>query len=137
MLGIHQNAAKDGTASWEEFDSGLRADHSQHEMEYTPDVYDAHRILDWSAELEGVQRKVGTWEHVDMSVTEMVHHIPTPLNDRVFPVLVVTARKAEEFNVIQIPVDTSGMPNAKYNSKGKITTGSKCTFHSTATSSLL
>ncbi|KAK4541705.1 hypothetical protein LTR36_007414 [Oleoguttula mirabilis] len=128
---VHENAAKEGTASWEEFDQGLRAEHSLHEMEYTPDVQDAHQVLSWDDEIESVSegRRVGAWEDVSACVMEMVHHIPPPLNDRVFPVLVITAKKAEEFIVVQIPVDTTHMPAAKYpsyNSKGgggKITPG--------------
>lgn len=120
---VHENAAKEGTASWEEFDGGLRKEHSQHEMEYTPDVQDARQVLGWDDEIGklGGHRRVGAWEDVSMCIMEMVHHIPPPLNDRVFPVLVITAKKSEEFMVVQIPVDTTGMPAAKYpsyNGKG-------------------
>ncbi|KAK3062346.1 hypothetical protein LTR53_019414, partial [Teratosphaeriaceae sp. CCFEE 6253] len=96
---VHENAAKEGTASWEEFDRGLRADHSQHEMEYTPDVKDAHTVLRWDEDLEAVERKIGAWEDVDMSIVEMLHNIPPPLNNRVFPELIITAKKAEMFMV--------------------------------------
>ncbi|KAK3644425.1 hypothetical protein LTR56_009677 [Elasticomyces elasticus] len=113
---VHENAAKEGTASWEEFDRGLRADHSQHEMEYTPDVQDAHLVLTWDEALEGTERKIGAWQDVSMSIVEMVHHIPPPLNDRVFPELVVTAKRDGELLVVQIPVDTKGMPRTAYNS---------------------
>lgn len=68
---IHENAAKPGTASWEEFDHGLRVDHSQHEKEYTPDVLDAHNVLDWSSELAGCDKKIGEWKEVEMSVMEV------------------------------------------------------------------
>ncbi|KAK5111022.1 hypothetical protein LTR62_005397 [Meristemomyces frigidus] len=111
---VHENVAKDGTASWEEFDQGLRANHSQHEMEYTPDVKDAHRILDWNNELGAVGRRVGTWEDVEMGIVEMYHHIPPPLNDRVFPVLIITAKATQDFLVVQIPVDTASIIGAKY-----------------------
>jgi len=126
---IHENAPKDGTASWEEFDGGLRASHSQHEMDYTPDVYDAHEVLDWNSELDSIKRTVGGWQDVQLSIMEMVHHIPPPLDDRVFPELVLTAKKAEEFIVIQIPVDTTGVMSAKYNNKGgKMTAGMYCSI---------
>jgi len=123
---IHENAAKDGTASWEEFDSGLRADHSQHEMDYTPGVRDAHRVLDWSSALAELQGKIGAWEDVGMYIVEMVHKIPSPLNDRAFPELVITAKKNEEFLVVQIPVDTNGLQNAKYNGQPKVQTAMYC-----------
>ncbi|KAK1068005.1 hypothetical protein LTR74_005905 [Friedmanniomyces endolithicus] len=113
---VHENAAKEGTASREEFDRGLRADHSQHEMEYTPDVQDAHLVLSWHEAMDSFGQRVGTWEDVGMSVVEMVHHIPPPLNDRVFPELVITASKAGELLVVQIPVEIKGMQGAAYNS---------------------
>ena len=44
----HVDRAEAGTASWEEFVEGLLREHSVHEMEYTPDVYDARKVLDLS-----------------------------------------------------------------------------------------
>lgn len=124
---LHENKAEEGTAEWEEFDAGLRVDHSQNEMSYTPDVQDAHEVMSWDAELEKVGRKVeGGWEDVHASVMEMVHKIPAPLNNRVFPVLVMTAKKvspAPTFLVVQIPVATQGLPNAKYHNVPKMTGG--------------
>ncbi|KAK5132604.1 hypothetical protein LTR08_008803 [Meristemomyces frigidus] len=126
---VHENAARQGTASWDEFEGGLRVEHSRHEMDYTPDVYDAHEVLSWDSHLEQMTegRRLGAWEDVSACVMEMVHHIPPPLDDRVFPVMVITARKTEpvqEFIVVQIPVDTTDMPSAKYKSRGgKVTTG--------------
>lgn len=38
---------KKGTASWTEFEAGLRTDHAKHEMEYTPSVADVQRLLEW------------------------------------------------------------------------------------------
>src|SRR5436309_3332946 len=39
---------KKGSASWEEFVFGLRDQHSKHEYDFTPTLYDAHHILDWN-----------------------------------------------------------------------------------------
>nr|POE98813.1 hypothetical protein CFP56_79357 [Quercus suber] len=128
---VHDNAAQTGTASWSEFDNGLRLKHSLNERDYTPDVYEAHCALDWAGELAKVGGTVGEWEQVEMKVMEMVHSIPTPLNDRVFAELVITAvRKGrEEFVVVQIPVDTREVKDAKYpngsEGKGK-TSGMYC-----------
>ena len=48
----------------------------------------------------------------------MAHHIPPPLNNRVFPVVVVTARSTPSvkpsFLVVQIPVDIVKVPQALY-----------------------
>lgn len=140
---LHANKAEDETASWEEFDNGLRVNHSQHEMEYTPSVEDAHEVMNWDAELENHGRKIGEWEDVHTSVMEMRHKVPAPLNNRVFPVLVVTGKKAatpageggaapgrpgDSFTVVQIPVATQSLPNAKYHNAPKITGGLYCSI---------
>ncbi|KAK6438127.1 hypothetical protein LTR95_005672 [Oleoguttula sp. CCFEE 5521] len=127
---IHENAAKDGTATWEEFDFGLRVDHSVHEMEYTPDVKEAHLCIDWAEELRKVNGRVGDWEDVQMEIREMLHQLPTPLEKRVFPVLIVTARRRQELLVVQMPVGTKGLPleaeggvGVKYHNVPKVTGG--------------
>jgi len=122
---IHENASKTGTATWAEADAGLRKDHSVHEMEYTPDVKDAHLVLNWSEELAQVNGEVGGWKDVQAEVREMVHHIPPPLNNRVFTVMVVTALRKDErqFLVVQMPVEGKGLPGTKYFQQPKITPG--------------
>jgi hypothetical protein len=139
---LHENKAENETASWEEFNYGLRVDHSQHEMDYTPDVVDAHEVMNWDEQLESSGRKVGgsdgseQWEDVHASIMEMVHKIPAPLNKRVFPVLVITAVKSNppspqpgaSFLVVQIPVATQGLPGAKYHDVPKVTGGVYCSI---------
>lgn len=125
---IHENAAKAGTASWGEFDGTLRENHSQHEKDYTPDVLDAHEVLDWKHDLESLQRMVAGWSEVNMTLIEMVHNIPFPLNNRVFRVLVITAKKEQEFCVVQIPVDLTNVPGNKYNKDPKVTPGTYCSI---------
>lgn len=44
---IHEARREEGTADWNEFVSGLFEGHSVNEKEYTPDVFDARKILDW------------------------------------------------------------------------------------------
>lgn len=122
----HENKEEDGTASWEEFDFALRVDHSQHERAYTPDVLDAHVVLDYSAQLqtsEGGGRVEGGWEDVSVQVMEMLHHIPSPLNNRVFTVLVITGKRGREFLTVQIPVETRHLPGLKYVADGSVTAG--------------
>ena len=138
---LHVNKAENETASWEEFDNGLRVDHSLHEMEYTPTVEDAHEAMNWDEELEKNGRKIGEWDDVHASVMEMRHKVPAPLNNRVFPVVVITGKKAaapaegsdqgipgDSFTVVQIPVATQGLPNAKYHNAPKITAGLYCSI---------
>ena len=45
----------------------------------------------------------------------MCHELPAMLSNRVFPVLVVTAKKGKHsFVIVQIPVDISGLETAMY-----------------------
>ncbi|EME48638.1 hypothetical protein DOTSEDRAFT_67621 [Dothistroma septosporum NZE10] len=125
---VHENAAKAGTASWEEFDGTLRENHSQHEKDYTPDVIDAHEVLNWQTDVEDLQRTVAGWNEVNVTLTEMLHNIPFPLNNRVFGVLVITAKKEQEFHVVQIPVDLTNIPGNKYNEDTKVTPGMYCSI---------
>jgi len=122
---IHENAAKPGTASWDEFDRGTRANHCEREDDYTPDVLDAHLVFDWSDELGKLGKKVGEWEDVGAEVREMCHRIPPPLDDRVFTVLCIWAKRParDDWLVVQLPVDASGLPGVKYQDRPKITTG--------------
>lgn len=31
-------------------DEGLRVEHNEHERDYTPDIFDTYKVLDWDAE---------------------------------------------------------------------------------------
>lgn len=124
----HRDAAEAGTASWQEFDDALRENHSQHEKDYTPDVVDAHEVLDWDDELESIQRTWAGWTKINVNLMEMVRKIPFPLNNRVFRVMVITAKKDSEFYVVQIPVDLSNVPGNKYNKDSKVTPGMYCSI---------
>jgi hypothetical protein len=122
---IHENAAKTGTASWEEFDRGTRANHCEREDDYTPDVLDAHLVFGWSGELGKLDKKVGEWEDVGAEVREMIHNIPPPLNDRAFTVMCIWAKRParNDWLVVQLPVDPRGLPGTKYADRPKITAG--------------
>ena len=123
----HENQAEGGTATWEEFEHALRESHSEHERDYTPDVLDAHVVLDYGPLLEEGGRRVdGGWEAVDARVMEMQHHIPSPLQNRVFTVLVISARRSSgpgEFLTVQVPVETRHLPHTKYAGDSKLTPG--------------
>jgi Protein of unknown function (DUF3074) len=60
---------KKGSASWDEFVFGLRDEHSKHECEFTPTLYDAHHILDWNEEIRILEneRKLAPYSHATMS----------------------------------------------------------------------
>ncbi|MCJ1477976.1 hypothetical protein MMC13_006651 [Lambiella insularis] len=110
----HAPRAEPGTASWAEFDEGLRVGHSEKERMYTPDVYDSYRVLGWEGEMSGV--RVQGFEEVEMSLYEMCHELPAPLKPRVFSVVVVTAKTAGEEGllVVQVPVDAAALGEAMY-----------------------
>lgn len=62
---VHEDLAEPGTASFEEFVSGLRDNHTENEMKYTPSVSDVERILEWDCGKDG---EVGNgWKDVKMA----------------------------------------------------------------------
>ena len=63
----HIHKTETGTATWEEFDGGLRVQHSEHEREYTPDVFDSFKVLDWDAETDALGDELGEYKDVKMS----------------------------------------------------------------------
>ena len=109
----HANHCEEGTAQFDEFDYGLRHDHSKHEQDYTPDVFDSYKVLDWD---DQIQQAVASGSSVDkygdisMSIIEMCHKLPAMLSNRVFSVVVITAKIGKDsFIVVQIPVDISNL----------------------------
>lgn len=63
----HANQSQQGTASLAEFELALLVDHSEHEQEYTPDVYDARHVLTWDAETMSTGLGTGeAYSHVRM-----------------------------------------------------------------------
>lgn len=137
----HANRSLKGSANFSEFDFALRADHSQHEREYTPDVFDNFKVLEWVLGPTPYNLAIGSYRHITMGskyfprfpvysilhlagimlkldrslVYEMCHKLPFPLAPRVFPVLVITAETGvAEFVVVQIPVNLESLPEAFY-----------------------
>jgi hypothetical protein len=68
----HQDKTEDGTATFEEFATGLRDDHSEHEREYTPNVYDSFKVLDWDEETAAEGFTIEGYSMVTMSSTSLV-----------------------------------------------------------------
>lgn len=62
---IHANAAQRGTATWAEFEDGLRENHSENEMAYTPSVAAVEHLLQWPV----LGEVKGGWTGVDMHGT--------------------------------------------------------------------
>lgn len=61
------SSAAPGTASWSEFEAGLRVDHAEHEMEYTPSVAGVERLLEWRGDEIG-EMEVGGVVFRDINV---------------------------------------------------------------------
>ena len=128
----HANHDEPGTANFSELDYGLRHDHSEHEMSYTPDVYDCYEVLNWDSEIErelekggSIKVDTGIYTEVHMSIREMCHKLPPPLLNRVFSVLVITAKgpQAHSFLVVQMPVDISNVTSAMYSNNRNLNEG--------------
>jgi hypothetical protein len=52
-----------GEVSWEEFEAGLCDEHSKHEADYTPDVYDVREVCKW--DLGG--EEIDEWRDVELT----------------------------------------------------------------------
>jgi hypothetical protein len=65
---VHEDAPKHGTTTFEEMVHGLMRDHSKNEMEYTPDVYDAYKVLDWTEEIARLQSERGLQGYREMAM---------------------------------------------------------------------
>ncbi|EME87950.1 uncharacterized protein MYCFIDRAFT_75783 [Pseudocercospora fijiensis CIRAD86] len=109
---LHENKAEPGTATFDEFDNGLRENHSKNEQEYTPGLVEVHELLNYKALLEGKGRTAGRWQDVDLYLMQMRHKVPSPLKNRVFTVVVAAGKIENEFVDVQIPVELPN--NAKY-----------------------
>ncbi|KAL8675333.1 MAG: hypothetical protein Q9168_000290 [Polycauliona sp. 1 TL-2023] len=123
----HANQQADHTAQFFEFDHGLRIRHCEHEGEYTPEIYDTYRVLDWeiSDALARVESGFTDYQNITMSIFEMCHKLPFPLSTRVFSVLVITATTGrEDFIVVQLPVEIDTLKEAFYSNGRNITEGS-------------
>ncbi|EXJ79116.1 hypothetical protein A1O3_08617 [Capronia epimyces CBS 606.96] len=111
-----KDATQPGHASWDEFVYGLRDNHSKHEADFTPTLYDAHRVADWTDMLHQAQVQetlmAKGYTACSLGVFEMCHAIPPPLSPRCFAVVVATANLDEDsFIAVTVPVDltsTSG-----------------------------
>lgn len=116
----HDNAAREGTASWEEFEEGVGEEGMGVEGEKQ------HVVLDWGKELDAeTGAGVGEWEDVQAGIREEVVKMPAVVDDRVFTVLVVSARREGEVLVVKVPVEGAGLPGSKYHVAAGVTPGQR------------
>ncbi|KAI1368804.1 hypothetical protein F5Y08DRAFT_294883 [Xylaria arbuscula] len=124
-LSVHEDAAKKGTASWDEFEHSFRLEHAKTEMAFTPNVIAANEAQRWDC--AGIELEEGgqLWDRFQFVVEEMRHKIGRPfLKDRTFPVLQVSCAVKEgtgapEFVVVSIPVPDFGTSDKASLSKEK------------------
>ncbi|KAF2090839.1 hypothetical protein K490DRAFT_53776 [Saccharata proteae CBS 121410] len=111
---VHKSDRADGTVDSAELYFALKTDHSEHEFDYTPDVFDAHKVCDWNDLITVRNGFDGGYSEVTMAIYEMCHKIPFPCANRVFSTLVITAQTSvlRDFVVAQLPVDLTDFPDA-------------------------
>ncbi|KAI0523856.1 hypothetical protein F5B22DRAFT_592282 [Xylaria bambusicola] len=110
-LSVHEDAAKKGTASWDEFEHSFRLEHAKTEMAFTPNVIAANEAQRWDC--AGIELEEGgqSWDRFQLVVEEMRHKVGRPfLKDRTFPVLQLSCAVKDgtgaspEFVIVSIPV---------------------------------
>lgn len=107
------NGCREGAVGWGEVVRGLFGG----EVE-GGDVKDRGVLVEWE---EGVGVK--GWEEVRAGVCEVVCGMPALVDDRVFPVFEVRARREGEVVVLRVPVEAEGLPGAKHVGKDGVTVG--------------
>ena len=76
----HANRDLKGTASYSEFDFALRVDHSQHEREYTPDVFDDFKVLEWDLGSTPYELVIDKYRHITMGSEHfLISPAPSPV----------------------------------------------------------
>ena len=63
---IHANQNLKGSANFDELDFALRHDHSRHEREYTPDVFDDFKVLEWDFSDMPTGLAIEEYRHITM-----------------------------------------------------------------------
>ncbi|KAH0543488.1 hypothetical protein FGG08_002156 [Glutinoglossum americanum] len=104
---VHENLKGEGTASFGEFEEGLKENHAENEAEYTPGIKWVRKLVAW----EGAGDR---WADVSMSIYEICHGLPPGLSSRIFPILLIAAKTSpSEFLVISLPLkDTHLLPES-------------------------
>lgn len=62
----HSNQKQNGTADFQEFNYGIRIDHSEHERDYSPNVCDAVKIVEWDLSDES-KKALGNYSEPQMT----------------------------------------------------------------------
>ncbi|KAJ5806235.1 uncharacterized protein N7503_003837 [Penicillium pulvis] len=116
----HVDAEAKGTASWSEFETGLRSNHAEHEMDYTPSVTGVERLLQWSRNETGEVEVDGlVFKDVDVEINLITHtfHPGALIAPRSFISLTISAAydnpqlaqgaPSKGFVTVQIPLQSN------------------------------
>ncbi|KAL5364641.1 hypothetical protein BJX96DRAFT_137725 [Aspergillus floccosus] len=101
---VHEDAPVVGSAAWDEFRAGLRVNHVQNEMDYTPSVSAVDTLMVWP------EVDVDGWRGVEMQVNLITHtfHPTALIAPRTFLVLAISADRDRDgegsFVTVQIPL---------------------------------
>ena len=71
-LSLHPNRREEGTADFEELDEAVRIEHNEHEREYTSNIFDSYRVLDWDRETLALGQ-LDTFEDIQMRSKSPLH----------------------------------------------------------------
>ena len=61
----HVNKKGEGTLDWPELDHAVRVEHNEHEREYTGEIFDSYKVLDWDGETTSLGQ-VENYEDIKM-----------------------------------------------------------------------
>ncbi|KAL6869274.1 hypothetical protein ACO1O0_000598 [Amphichorda felina] len=101
---VHDDSARAGTASWDEWVRCFKASHAETERAFTPSVLSTRADREWDCRGVEVDLDGETWGDWTLKLEESVHKMPAPLRNRVFPVLQATTSVLgkQRFLVVQI-----------------------------------
>lgn len=116
---VHEDAAKNGTATWDEFVKSFKQEHAETEKNFTPNIESTHLFQQWDCSGIEIEIDGDTWVDWTLKFEESVHKLPAPLTKRVFPVVQATAsaKGRKDFLVVQVLVE--GGPESE-GSKGAL-----------------
>ncbi|CAK7222904.1 hypothetical protein SCUCBS95973_004994 [Sporothrix curviconia] len=122
---FHHNECSAGTGAWEEFSVRMKNMHVETEKDMTPTVPSAQKLFSWVAaklvnflEVPNFEEAgPGPWTDFTLDMVEMEHDLKAgPLRNRVFPVLQMTCRTANEAifpEIIVVSVPINGWKGAQ------------------------
>ncbi|KAF3931494.1 hypothetical protein ABW19_dt0204989 [Dactylella cylindrospora] len=103
---VHKLEGGNTGFEWEDFVEYLLKNHSENEIEYGPTVSQVDKI---NIDFDTAGISILGWDVVGVAPYAIHHHLPWPLNPRVFPILLIQASAVErkDFMIISLPINIS------------------------------